>query len=204
MSVQVILESRSGGNISVDAEEKKELEEYLKKNQNEELKTLFTDIGAALLAAFLGGDKTQAASYNQPGSGSNGEINSELSLWMKQQMNDHESFQSLLLKHLEKKGYKDRFSDFYKKIYLDRRLFSKLATEAYQYHPEKKTVFKLIFGLELTMDEAQKLLLSAGYSFNSHQQYDMIIKYCIEKGIYKLEQIDEYLQMFSEKPLFFA
>ncbi|MCD7990692.1 MAG: hypothetical protein LUK37_02420 [Clostridia bacterium] len=87
----------------MDAEEKKELEEYLKKNQNEELKTLFTDIGAALLAAFLGSDKTQAASYNQPGSGSNGEINSELSLWMKQQMNDHESFQSLLLKHLEKK-----------------------------------------------------------------------------------------------------
>lgn len=187
----------------MDADEKKKVEEYLRKNQNEDLKALFTDIGAALLAAFLGCEQ-QSASHNQPGTGGSGNINNELSLWMKQQMNDNESFQSLLLKHLEQKGYKDRFSEFYKKIYLDRRLFSKIATEAYQYHPDKKTVFKLIFGLELSIDESQKLLRSAGYSFNSHNQYDMIIKYCIEKEIYKLEQIDEYLQMFGEKPLFFA
>lgn len=175
------------------------------------LKNIFTDIGASLFASTLLGAHIPKSSYSakpdrdKSDKGKNGvELSDKekLSLWLNQQMRDTDSFQEKLRYYMKEKGYADHPPKLYNKIYLDRRVFSRISSEAYGVQPEKKTVFKLIIGLELNLSESGELLESSGFSFNCHKKFDMIIKYCIEKKIYDLRSIDEYLVKFDEKPLF--
>ena len=105
-------------------------------------------------------------------------------------------------KYCEQKGYAEDYPRLYKKIEMDRRLFSRISSEAYELHIDKKTVFKLLIGLELTLEEAEALLNAAGFCFNNHKKCDLIIKYCVETGIYETIRVDEYLVYVDEKALF--
>jgi hypothetical protein len=108
------------------------------------------------------------------------------------------TFNKVLFSYIDQSGSSD--SDIYKKAGLDRRLFSKIRSNP-GYHPGKSTVVVLGLALELDELEFDKLLSSAGYSLSDNETFDLVIQFCLEKGIYNLDQVNEALDYFSLKPL---
>ena len=121
--------------------------------------------------------------------------------WLSMKPELSEDFTELLIRVLSEKGYKNNYPDFYRKAEIDRRLFSKIVSEAYEYHPDIKTVFKLIIGLELQIDEATQMLNTAAYDFGTIP-FNLVIRYCIENRIYHHEQIDQYLFAICNQTLY--
>lgn len=204
----------------INAEEKQSIETYLGKNlkknetildyagnllEDRAVRDAVVNLGAVLLGSFMGdaeGALTMGQSERMHDSVQSETKKQKMNNWIKNQKEEHESFSSVLRKNLEAKGYKDCYPAFYKKIDMDRRLFSKLASEANSYCPKKETIFKLLIGLELDVKAAEELLEAGGYTFHNFEQYDLIVKYCIENKIYSMTKVDEYLVLFGEKPLF--
>ncbi len=108
---------------------------------------------------------------------------------------DGDKFQKLLFKYIDNRGLKD--SDVYKKVHIDRRLFSKIRNE--DYHPSKETV--ILLGLALELDESQfdEFITSASYSLPKNNVYDLIIRFCFIEGIYKLKDVNELLDSYNCK-----
>jgi len=125
-----------------------------------------------------------------------------LNEWMKQKLNETESFAEVFNKYLKEKGFVGNLADFYKPINMNRQLFSDISSYGNPSPPQKKTVFKAAIGLKASIEETETLLRSAGYCFNTHDKTDMIIKYCIEHLMYNPDEIDRYLTAFMQKPLF--
>ena len=95
--------------------------------------------------------------------------------------------------------------ELYNSVNMSCALFKKIMKNKPGYVPDKETVFKLCIALQLTVNEANKLLSYAGYSFNPDSKKDIIIKYFIEKQKFdKTAQmkIDDLLVQYNEKPLF--
>ena len=110
------------------------------------------------------------------------------------QFNRNLSFNERLFLLIDRTGQHD--SDIYKKARIDRRLFSKIRCNE-KYIPSKKIVIALCLALELSRDEADLLLSSAGYSLSSANDYDLIIAFCIDKRVYDFFDINEVLQHFG-------
>lgn len=147
--------------------------------------------------------KTTLSNDFNSGEEENEDVSFNLEAWIEEQRKHRESFRCLLINLLKEKGYeKNDYPDFYNKIFMDRRMFSRIMSESYQGIPEKSTIFKLAIGLELDLSNANKLLESAGHCFNCYREFDMIIKFCIENEIYDIDTVDELLYKFSEKTLF--
>ena len=110
-----------------------------------------------------------------------------------------QSFSSMLSEFVIKKYKKD--ADFYKDIEMSRQLFSKMINNP-DYQPTRETVMKCCIGLRLGERDAQLLMTSAGYSFSSALDLDLIIKMCIAKRCYEKMKIDQLLVKNNLKPLF--
>ena len=110
------------------------------------------------------------------------------------QQNRGQLFVAQLLLLIDKSGKKD--SDIYKKAGIDRRLFSKIRSNL-AYTPAKKTIISLCMALELSREEADSLLSSAGYSLSRADDFDLAIAFCIEKQVYDLCSINEVLDHFG-------
>lgn len=109
-----------------------------------------------------------------------------------------ESFSEMLLRMIDEKGFKD--SDVYKRAGIDRRLFSKIRC-ANDYVPSKKTAISLCLALQLEMDEAKKLLATAGYTLSASSRFDLIIMYLIEKCEYNIHFANIVLEDYGEGTL---
>lgn len=107
------------------------------------------------------------------------------------------SFSELLFSLIDKSGYKD--SEIYKKVDIDRKLFSKIRC-GMNYIPRKNVIIKLCLALGLNKTEFNKLLNSAGYSL-SNNRFDQIISCCLENNIYDLNQVNDYLYTFCDASL---
>ncbi len=94
-----------------------------------------------------------------------------------------ETFSEMLLRLIDEKGLKD--SDVYKSANIDRRLFSKIRGDV-DYVPSKKTAISFCLALQLEMDEAKKLLATAGYTLSASSRFDLIIMYLIENCEYNI------------------
>ena len=117
------------------------------------------------------------------------EINmSEVQLYLLENMGA--SFNELLFKLIDRTAQKD--SDVYKKARIDRRLFSKIRSSK-KYVPCKKTVIALCLALELSRDDADALLSSAGYSLSRSEEYDLAITFCLSRQIFDFDDINEML-----------
>ena len=117
------------------------------------------------------------------------EINmSEVQLYLLENMDA--SFNELLFMLIDRTGQKD--SDVYKKARIDRRLFSKIRSSK-KYVPCKKTVIALCLALELTREDADALLSSAGYSLSRSEEYDLAIAFCISRQVFDFNDINEML-----------
>ena len=111
--------------------------------------------------------------------------------------NKQMSFNEILFSFIDEKGFKD--SEVYKKVDIDRKLFSKIRCNE-NYIPRKNVIIKLCLALELTKNEFNKLLNSAGYSLNN-SIFDLVISYCLENNIYDLNIINNYLYTYTNAVL---
>ncbi|MDR7074351.1 hypothetical protein [Fictibacillus barbaricus] len=115
-------------------------------------------------------------------------------------VNNHrkKTLQELLFSFIDKRDVKDSY--VYKKAGIDRKLFSKIRSSS-DYRPSKNTIIALALALELNEDDFDELLESGGYSLSDSDTSDLVIKFCLEKKIYNVMQVNECLDYFSMKTL---
>ena len=106
-----------------------------------------------------------------------------------------ETFSRMLLRLIDERGLKD--SEVYKKANIDRKLFSKIRTDA-KYKPKKSTALSLAIALELSLDETKDLLSRAGYTLTHSSEADIIVEYFILQGNYHIHEINEALFSFGQ------
>ncbi len=109
--------------------------------------------------------------------------------------NMDETFSEMLLRLIDEKGKKD--TDVYKGANMDRKLFSKIRSNR-AYNPKKTTVLALAISLELSLEETNELLRSAGYALSMGQKSDVIMQYFLERREYDLLLINETLLYFGQ------
>ena len=112
--------------------------------------------------------------------------------------NKKPSFSEVLFGYIDKTGLSD--AQVYKKAGIDRRHFSKIRSNP-NYHPSKNTVIALALALKLDLKEAAGLLNAAGYTLSDSELPDLIIKFCFERKIYDINDVNLALDYFSLKPL---
>ena len=110
--------------------------------------------------------------------------------------NVQSNFQTTLFKMIDERNKTD--SDVYNKVHIDRRLFSKIRNDN-NYHPSKETIILLGLSLELNELEIENLLNSASYSLPKNNYYDLIIRFCFMKGIYKITDVNNLLDQYNCK-----
>ena len=106
------------------------------------------------------------------------------------------SFQEILFRYIDKLGLDDVL--VYKKANIDRKLFSKIKSNV-SYKPSKMTAISFVVALELTLEEANDFLASAGYVLSMSSKFDVIIKYFIERQVYDFYEINQVLFTFNQK-----
>ena len=109
------------------------------------------------------------------------------------------NFNQILFDFIDQKGFKTD-AHFYKHCNIDRRHFSKIRSNPY-YLPRRSTIFIFVLALNLTMEEAEKLLSSAGYTFSNTSRTDIIVRYCIKNRIYDFYDVDDILKHFEQPSL---
>ncbi len=108
------------------------------------------------------------------------------------------SFQKELLRLIDRSGLTD--PQIYHRAGIDRRLFSKIRSDE-NYRPSKRTVLALSAALELSLDEALDLLQCAGFTLSKSLDADLIFRFCFERHIYKIDDINDYLYYYGEELL---
>lgn len=107
------------------------------------------------------------------------------------------SFNEILFSYIDKSGHKD--SEIYKKVDIDRKLFSKIRCDS-DYIPRRKVIIKLCLALRLDRIDFNRLLNSAGYSL-SNNKFDQVISFCLENKVYDLGQVNNYLYTYCRASL---
>ena len=59
-------------------------------------------------------------------------------------------------------------------------------------------MLSLCAALELTPEVSADLLQRAGYAFSSSSKFDVLVRFCFERGIYKIADINDILYEFDQ------
>jgi hypothetical protein len=111
---------------------------------------------------------------------------------------DYESFAFSLEKHREGKGMSP--ADLYKAAWIDKRLYSKIMTTA-SYRPAKNTAIAFALALKLKLSEFADFLKNAGFALSDSSIFDLVIRYCVEREIFDLHDVNALLLQADQKTL---
>ena len=103
-------------------------------------------------------------------------------------------FKDLLFSLIDERKLTD--SEVYKRAGIDRKTFSNIRCIDH-YIPHKNNDIKLCLSLSLSLEETTELLSSAGYQLSTNNNFDLIVRYFIERGIYDFDLINDYLDSFA-------
>lgn len=117
--------------------------------------------------------------------------------WEKEN-SEYKSFSSEVVRMVKEKY--DKTSDFYKAAGIDKRTYHKISSD-YGYQPSRKTAFRCCIGLRLSAEEAEELLKLAGMAFSPSNPDDLVLKFCLEKGIRDIPGINYMLYRYANRPL---
>ena len=106
------------------------------------------------------------------------------------------SFSELLAQYIKDRGYRDPY--VYRRAQIDKRLFSKIMSDR-NYKPAKDTIIAFALALHCSLEEADKLLKSAGYSLSHSSKRDTMIEYFFVFRVYDLVIANENLNRIGEK-----
>ncbi len=127
------------------------------------------------------------------------ENDSEKSYWQEGKLPFHDRRGQYIARFISLDEHKP--CDIYKNLgkYMSRMTFSKLQTKTI--HPSKRNVILLAIGLRLSLEDADTLLLSAGYALSDNNAADKVIKEAFQRRVYKLNVIDYMLWSRSRTSL---
>lgn len=108
------------------------------------------------------------------------------------------TFSEKLMWWIKKQGRKP--VDVYSVIDISKEHFAKIRNNP-QYHPTKSTALAFAIALHLNMEDTQDLLKCAGYALTDSSKSDVIVMCFLEKGIYKIDEINAALYSYDCKPL---
>ncbi|MCQ2772480.1 MAG: hypothetical protein MJ238_04300 [Bacilli bacterium] len=109
------------------------------------------------------------------------------------------TFQEEMFELIDKKEMSD--VEFYKRAHIDRKLFSKIRSNA-DYKPNMTTAVCVALALRLNIKETARLLARASLSLSPSKNWDLIITYCIENGVYDINDINQILYEYNESLLY--
>jgi hypothetical protein len=102
------------------------------------------------------------------------------------------SFAARLLAAVKEKcGGRAAFA--YKRAGISRKVYSKIVSDARR-PVSKRTAMQFAIGLQLSRQEADLFLKAAGYAFSDSIPEDAAFSYCIENGIWNLNDLNELLR----------
>ena len=91
-------------------------------------------------------------------------------------------------------------AELYKRANIDRRQYSRFMGPEGR-HPSMNTVISFALALRLDRTEFDEFLQTAGYSLRDSSTRDVCIMYCIEKGIYDIDEVNALLFAVGIEPL---
>lgn len=109
------------------------------------------------------------------------------------------TFQERILKIMEERGLEG--TDVYKKQHLiTKKVYSDFKNNR-DYHPNKYTAIAFCLALELDLDGTLEILNSAGWTLSSSRKEDLVVRWHIAKGDYKISSINATLKSVGLKDL---
>lgn len=106
-----------------------------------------------------------------------------------------ETFSEKLIRLIEESGEKN--SVIYNRANIDRRHFSKICNHK-NYQPSKLTAAAFAIALKLNFEQTQELLAAAGYTLTKNNLADIIISFFIEKKIFDVDLVNDYLYDYKQ------
>ena len=91
-------------------------------------------------------------------------------------------------------------AELYKRANVDRRQYSRFMGPEGR-HPSMNTAVSFALALELNRREFDEFLQTAGYALSNASSRDVCIMYCLEKGIYTINDVNALLFAIGLDPL---
>jgi hypothetical protein len=91
-------------------------------------------------------------------------------------------------------------AELYKAAWIDKRLYSKIMSTA-NYKPAKNTAIAFGLALKLNSDEFAAFLGNAGFALSDSSLFDLAIRFCVEKRIFDLHDVNALLVQADQKVL---
>jgi hypothetical protein len=91
-------------------------------------------------------------------------------------------------------------AELYKAAWIDKRLYSKIMSTA-NYRPSKNTAISFGLALKLKAGEFTGFLRNAGFALSDSSIFDLAIRFCVERGIYDLHDVNALLLQADQKTL---
>lgn len=104
-------------------------------------------------------------------------------------------FNTLLLQYIDESGMTD--ANVYKAAGISKQVFSYIRNNKLS-SLKKEKIVSICIVLKLDMEKTQRLLASCGYGLSEYVPFDRIIIFCISKGCYDVDEINELLYEFNQ------